>query len=639
MIEFVTPYVTNALNNHMNSKEISVFIIGMMLIGFLYLMKFPSEQQPIIEIVAGKTVGIDKFPDQEKSSFDPTTKFPILESILDVPAWQIDLATIEALTNEELVKSILTAIENKKYYQPENDNALFFLLNLKSIDPENSHIEELTQNLTAKIATIAETAIQQNNDKTLTTTISRLKTLAMSQNSIKYLEEKLASIKTINKLYKKGHNQVNNNLIVEEDSNDAWHTAKQCLEVDLNNPKTKLLVSQVIDILVSNALRAAEEIDFQLANRQIEQAGLLTPDSQLVFTTKDRIDELKRQRYLWLEQQMSIAIDQNNVNRAIKMMAQLEEIGIQQSQLLEYNNEIDRMTIFGKYTPLQVISSTTKDKQNLPTMVVMPIGKFNMGSNNGPKNEKPKHNVNINYGFAVSQNEISIVDFKLFIENSGYNTDAEKNKSSKIYDLRTGRLKNKNRITWKNNYIGKKAHDDEPVIHVSWNDAIAYTQWLSQQTGESYRLLTESEFEYILRAGSTSYYPWGDENPIQIIENLTGKQDKSKGNSRMNWKKGFEKYNDKYWGPAPVGSFIPNPFKLNDTAGNVMEWVMDCWHDSYARAPLDGSSWTNLGCDDHVIRGGSWSSAKNGFSSTHRFKARSNFTDARLGFRIAMDLK
>ncbi len=622
----------------MSGKEISVFILGLFLVGFLYVMKKPSDPSFVAESSVEQPIKVDTVTEQQ-SSFNPKTKQPAIENILDIPAWTFDFAAIEALTSEELVKSISLAVQEQRFFQPKENNALFFLSNLKSIDENNENIAELTKILTDEISSQTQIALRENDDKRLVKIISRLKTLSFDKNEINSLKEKLASIKTINKLFIKGIKQINNNRIVSDDSKDAWHIAKQMLTVDSENTKTKDLVNQVNHELLNNALRAAEEVDFQMANMQISQAKLLAPNSEAVLFTIDTINQLKLQRYQWLEQQIAQAIKQVNVQRANRMLTQLIEMGIEPTQLAEFNQEIERITILGKYKPLETFSDVSKTNALMPKMVVMPVGSFTMGSNNDAKNQRPVHKVTINYGFAVSQNEISVEDFGLFIQDSDYKTDAEKNNSSRIYDMRTGRLKNKYRINWQKNYMGKKATLQDPVIHVSWNDAIAYTQWLSAQTGKNYRLLSEAEFEYVLRSGSNSYYPWGDGTPKQVIENLTGKLDKSKNASRAKWKKGFEKYNDKYWGPAPVGSFVTNSFLLNDTAGNVMEWVADCWHDTYARAPIDGSAWINPGCADHVIRGGSWSSAKEEFSSAHRFTAKASFTDARLGFRIAVNLK
>lgn len=622
----------------MSFKEITVLIIGLALIGFLYAMKHPQQDvsQNIIQ-TNDEIIQINTTDNQQQ--LETKTESPILDRILDVPAWTFDISNIGALTVEEIIKAIEQAFEESRFFEPENNNALFYLVNLKTIDENHDKIESFTKALKNEIDIQKQIALEKHDEQALKIIIAQYKTIGETSEVTQSLSKQLSTISTINKLYSLGIKQISNEIIIAENSEGAWHTAKRSMLIDPENTKSKSLVSKVISLLINDALRAAEEIDFKLANNYIDQAESLSPDEVAVEFARNKINDLKQQRYVWLESQLSMALKQLNVDRSKRMTLQLEELGLDQSQLLSYKNEIKRIQIFGQYTELDVFSDISQTNKKLPDMVVMPLGQYIMGDNNGPKHEKPEHIVSINYGFAVSQNEISVADFRVFIESTDYKTDAQTARSSRIYDLRTGRIKNKNRVTWKNDYIGNKADDDLPAIHVSWNDAIAYTTWLSQQTGKNYRLLSESEFEYILRAGSQTSYPWGEEHPIQIIENLTGKLDRAKNNTRIRWKKGFNKYNDGYWGPAPVASFINNQFRLNDTAGNVMEWVMDCWHDSYIRAPVDGSSWTNLGCENHVIRGGSWSSALNEFTSSHRFIAKANFTDARLGFRIAVDLK
>ena len=185
-------------------------------------------------------------------------------------------------------------------------------------------------------------------------------------------------------------------------------------------------------------------------------------------------------------------------------------------------------------------------------------------------------------------------------------------------------------------YEGKPAQPRDPVIHVSWNDAQAYVNWLATGTGKPYRLPSEAEFEYVLRAGGNTQYWWGNASPSKVVENITGERDSS--HSRRFWAEAFPGYGDKFWGPAPVASFEPNPFGLYDMGGNVSEWVLDCWHDTYVRAPVDGSAWINPGCDQRVIRGGHWASLPNQTRSAYRRYAAPDYHDARVGFRIARDL-
>ena len=162
----------------------------------------------------------------------------------------------------------------------------------------------------------------------------------------------------------------------------------------------------------------------------------------------------------------------------------------------------------------------------------------------------------------------------------------------------------------------------QPVINVSWHEAQAYVQWLSAQTGKQYRLPTEAEWEYAARAGTQTRYWWGDD---------IGK------NNAVCYDCGSE-WDDKQ--TAPVGSFNANTFELHDTAGNVWEWVQDCWHDDYNNAPVDGSAWLEADggdCNHRVVRGGSW----NGFSlylqSAIRFRFKSDGAFNYVGFRIARD--
>ena len=206
-----------------------------------------------------------------------------------------------------------------------------------------------------------------------------------------------------------------------------------------------------------------------------------------------------------------------------------------------------------------------------------------------------------------------------------------------MYDEESGRIIDRRGITWRNDYLGNKAADDLPVIHISWNDANAYARWLSARTGKNYRLPSEAEFEYALRAGSTTRYPWGDGDPTKVFGNVTGDGDRSPRLKRS-WAKAFPHYDDRYWGPAPVASFPPNKFGLRDIDGNVSEWVEDCWHDNYMRAPADSSAWINPGCTNHVIRGGSWGSSPDQERSAFRTYAPSDTRSARVGMRVARDL-
>jgi formylglycine-generating enzyme required for sulfatase activity len=246
------------------------------------------------------------------------------------------------------------------------------------------------------------------------------------------------------------------------------------------------------------------------------------------------------------------------------------------------------------------------------------------------------HYVRFDRGFAMSRTEVTVDQFRRFIASTGYRTTAARRGYSMVYEPRGGNFVRRNGIDWRHGYDGREARGDMPVLHVSARDADAYAAWLGDRSGHRYRLPSEAEFEYALRAGHQSRYPWGDGAPPPGTGNFTGEHDRGPGGRR--WNNAFMDYDDGWWGPAPVATFDPNAFRLHDLAGNVSEWVADCWHDGYRRAPADGNAWLNPGCRTRVMRGGAWASAPEQTRSAWRAPAGADTTNARLGFRVVRDL-
>jgi formylglycine-generating enzyme required for sulfatase activity len=160
-----------------------------------------------------------------------------------------------------------------------------------------------------------------------------------------------------------------------------------------------------------------------------------------------------------------------------------------------------------------------------------------------------------------------------------------------------------------------------PVVNVSWDDAQAYLAWLSKETKKTYRLLSEAEWEYVARARSTTPYWWG--NAI--------------GRDRANCSHCGSDWDNK--STAPVGSFAANSFELYDTAGNVSEWVQDCWNESYEGAPKDGTAWISGNCGRRVVRGGSWYTGPVRLRSAFRDWAEPDYRLSAIGFRVARTLR
>jgi formylglycine-generating enzyme required for sulfatase activity/tripartite-type tricarboxylate transporter receptor subunit TctC len=240
---------------------------------------------------------------------------------------------------------------------------------------------------------------------------------------------------------------------------------------------------------------------------------------------------------------------------------------------------------------------TFKECANCPEMVVLPSGSFTMGSPaNEPgrhSNEGPQHEVTIAQRFAISQFELTFDEWDACV-NAGGCTGIR-------YDEGWGR--------------GRR-----PVINVKWDQANAYLEWLAKKTGKAYRLLTEAEYEYATRAGTTTAYPWG--NAIGLNN---ANCDGCGGGGEMK--------------TAPVGSYAANGFGLYDMVGNVWEWTQDCYHASYVGAPSDGSAWTSGDCTSRVMRGGSWANHPDFLrSASARLWDGPNARQNDLGFRVARTL-
>jgi len=413
---------------------------------------------------------------------------------------------------------------------------------------------------------------------------------------------------------------------------------------DPGKPDTDQRLLKVQQRMVSQALEFARELDFESATRILEDASLIqdTGESrELIENAHEQIIGIRDQRVVELRLKAELAMEAGDFSRAERVMIEMIALGGAGSTVMQLRLKMNEDRVYGGVGPGKVIKDKFLDQDHwTPESVVIVAGSFMMGSpvtERGRKdNEGPQHRVVFNRGFALGQREVSVSEFRVFVKQTRYRTDAERAGFSSIYNHRSGRLTKRDGVNWQFAYDRRDAGDVDPVVHVSWNDALAYVGWLAAGTGEPYRLPSEAEFEYALRAGKNTRYWWGRGSPGRLVENLTGESDKSP--SHRNWSTSFKGYTDQFWGPAPVGSFNPSPYHLFDMGGNVGEWVMDCWHDTYMRAPVDGSAWVNPGCSLRVIRGGYWASSPDQARSAFRISAKPDSRDARIGFRIARDL-
>ena len=254
-----------------------------------------------------------------------------------------------------------------------------------------------------------------------------------------------------------------------------------------------------------------------------------------------------------------------------------------------------------------------------PELVVLRAGRFQMGSpeherriamaagaqKNWLARETPQHWVGIARPFALGRYPVTVGQWRLFAEATGWRPEGE--------------------VDWA--APGFPQTDAHPVVGVSWVDAQRYLAWLSEATGQRYRLPSEAEWEYACRAGTKTAFSFGDSIHTDLA-NYDGNFTYN-GGARGEYRRGT----------TPVTHFPPNPWGLYDMHGNVWEWVQDVMHESYEGAPLDGSAWEEGGeRARRILRGGSWlynprylrSALRNGFSAV--------MSNDIVGFRVAREL-
>lgn len=403
---------------------------------------------------------------------------------------------------------------------------------------------------------------------------------------------------------------------------------------------------QGIAAVESGLIRRAEEAgaagDFSAAERWLALAGGVRPGSGTIDDARQRLRAMRAARIARLRDEGLQALPQvNGIPVARRKLDELLRIAAPgDAAATELRNRIDLATHYGLFRPGQVFTDAFKDGSRGPKMAVVPHGGFRMGAGEGEADaeahEHPARYVRFGRGFAMSVHEVTVGEFRRYLQSSGAKTRAGRRGYSMAYDERSGNFIRRSGVGPHSDYLGAPAAADLPVLHVSARDADGYAQWLTRQTGRHYRLPSEAEFEYALRAGRQARFPWGNGAPPAGAGNLTGSRDRSPGG--RNWNNAFAGHGDGYWGPAPVGRFAPNAYGLHDLAGNVSEWVADCWHDGYRRAPEDGSAWVNPGCRTRVVRGGSWASSPVQSRSAWRAPVPIDTTNARIGFRVVREL-
>ncbi|MBH1666142.1 SUMF1/EgtB/PvdO family nonheme iron enzyme [Stenotrophomonas maltophilia] len=426
---------------------------------------------------------------------------------------------------------------------------------------------------------------------------------------------------------------------IGEDGDGAIGSFREALALDEGNRRARQGLAAAESGLIRRAEEAARRRDFASAGTWLAEASKVRDSSPTIADAFERIEQIRANTLAQLRDEglRDLATPQG-LKPAREKLAEALRIALPGDAVVaQLRERIDLATHYGSFRPGQVFSDAMRDGGRGPQMVVVPHGGFQMGAGDAEPGatdaERPSHYVRFDRGFAMAITEVTVSDFERYVKATNARPRATRRGHSVVYDERSGNFIRRSGVDWRSDYDGARALGNAPVMHVSVRDAENYAAWLSEQTGYSYRLPSEAEFEYALRAGSSGRYPWGDTGtPPPGSGNFTGSKDVSP--SGRHWHNAFIGYGDGWWGPAPVANFRANAFGLHDMAGNLSEWVADCWHSSYRRAPSDGVAWFNPGCRARVIRGGNWANSPEQTRAAWRQSQDSDTTNARIGFRL-----
>lgn len=374
-----------------------------------------------------------------------------------------------------------------------------------------------------------------------------------------------------------------------QDENEKVHTSMNIQIINkysMSNLAVRTVGMIVVSVLLSwilfipaNRVYAEAPTDEQLLDleRQIEQQ-----EAAQAEVKKRAAEEAIRKA----KEEAKHKADEEAKRKAEEVARQAE---LEKQRAAEETQKKEEAVRATSVTAGDVFQDTLADGSKGPEMVVIPAGTFQMGdlTGDGLSNEKPVHTVTIAKPFAMGKYEVTFDNYDKFANATARTLPGDNG--------------------W--------GRGNRPVINISWDDAVAYTAWLSGETGKHYRLPSEAEWEYAARAGTTTSYWWG---------NIASKD--------------RAKYGALFAGTASVGTFPPNPFGLYDTSGNVWEWTQDCWNENYNGAPVDGSAWQSGNCGQHVLRGGSWFIMADWLRSAFRYTYATGDRHGWLGFRLVRNV-
>ncbi|QOY63616.1 formylglycine-generating enzyme family protein [Lysobacter sp. H21R4] len=595
---------------------------------------------------------IDQPAGKEGSGAAPVVTIGPDEAMPEVVVWEAPSIQVDEGNTDELKSQAHEALEAGRLFgdgdgDGEGAGAIPLYLALRQSAPDDPEVQRGFGEAVDALVSRADTMLAAVEDEPAALRQAQevgsvLRVVAAQDPRVVAYLDQLQTVEQAQEASLRGERALNQDDIGETGDGGAIGWFRQSLELRPGNARATQGLAAAESALIRRAEKAAEADDYEQAGDWLDKAAGLRPDMDTVDRARAHIARVRLARIGSLRDQGIAALSaEGGVDVARAHLANLLRIAPEGNPAaVELRERIELASHYGLFRPGQVFTEALRLGGRGPALVVIPHGAFRMGaSETDPEAtdaERPARTIRFDRGLAVAQHEVTVAEFRRFITATGYTTRAARRGYSTIYDERSGNLVRRNGVDWRHDYTGKPAADELPVLHVSARDADAYAEWLADQTGHRYRLPSEAEFEYMLRAGNPGPFPWGEGAPPPGSGNYTGALDASP--SGRHWRNAFAGYGDGAWGPAPAASYAPNGYGLFDVAGNVSEWVGDCWHGSYRRAPTTGKAWVNPGCRERVVRGGSWASSPEQTRSSWRLASDANTTNARVGFRVVREI-
>ena len=322
---------------------------------------------------------------------------------------------------------------------------------------------------------------------------------------------RLQELRNVDSWLLAGHQAIEQGNLIEPDEGSALYFLNRVVSADPGNQEAKDAYQALQAVMIDRALKAANELDFDLAEEWLYEASLVVENQQPVDRAREQVADFQTSQAENIEKSITDAINAKDFDYAEFMLIDLVALVGNDQRVSSLRERLRLAKVYGRYTPGQILQDPIFNEAGAapaPAVVVMKSGSFLMGSpeneSERSENEGPQHRVTLIRGFAIGLQEITVGQFRQFASATGFRTAAEVDGNSRIYDEKLGRIIERESINWTHDYEGNQAGDNYPAVHLNWYDARAYVDWLSQQTGHQYRLPSEAEFEYATRGGTVT---------------------------------------------------------------------------------------------------------------------------------------